>query len=150
MNRILGTAFLVVGATFFAFLLSRNEVRATQGAARPEPTPEVIAEGKTLYEEYCLTCHGETGKGDGEAAYLLLPSPRDFSEGKFNRRNTPPRNLPSDDDLFKAISDGLLGSAMAPWKDYLTENERWALIEYMKKELIALYDEDTEEMVSLY
>jgi mono/diheme cytochrome c family protein len=151
MKRILGIAFLVAGATFFASALSGKGVRSgTQGATRPESTPELVAEGKRLYGEYCVTCHGDTGKGDGEAAYLLLPSPRDFSEGKFNRRNTPPRNLPSDDDLFKAISGGLLGSAMPPWKDYLTENERWGLVEYLKKELIALYDEDTEEMVSLY
>lgn len=151
MRRTLGIVFLLAGAAFFAFPLSGKQVRSgPQEATRPEPTPELAAEGKKLYEEYCITCHGETGKGDGEAAYLLLPTPRDFAEGKFNRRNTPPRNLPSDDDLFKAISDGLLGSAMPPWKDYLTEKERWGLVEYLKRELIALYDEDTEEMVSLY
>jgi mono/diheme cytochrome c family protein len=151
MKRTVGTAFVVAGATFFAGSLSSREVRSgTERATRPEPTPEVVAEGKTIYGDYCVTCHGETGKGDGEAAYLLLPSPRDFTEGKFNRRNTPPRSLPSDDDLFRAISEGLLGSAMPPWKDYLTEKQRWALVEYLKKELIAVYDDDAEEMLSLY
>ena len=140
MKRTVRAALAVAGATFLAGSLSGREVRSgTERASRPEATPEVVAEGKTLYGDYCVTCHGETGKGDGDAAYLLLPSPRDFSEGKFNRRNTPPRSLPSDDDLFKAISEGLLGSAMPPWKDTLTESQTWALVEYLKKELIALY-----------
>ncbi len=116
----------------------------------PKESPELVELGKKLYTESCVACHGESGKGDGPAAYLLLPKPRNFEERKFNRRNTPPGNLPSDEDLFKAVSDGLLGSSMPPWKDYLTERERWALVYYLKKELIAFYDEDSRETVSFY
>ena len=151
MNASRGIAVLVAGLIFLAFPLAGQEARSGRaGSTRPTPTPKLLTEGRSLYEANCASCHGDTGKGDGEAAYLLLPSPRDFSEGKFNRRNTPPQNLPSDDDLFTAISDGLLGSAMPPWKDYLTEVERWALVEHLKKELIALYDDDADEMLSLY
>ena len=117
---------------------------------RPQESPQLVELGKQLYEANCQACHGATGRGDGLAAYLLLPKPRDFTERKFNRRNTPPGNLPSDEDLFTTISDGLLGSSMPPWKDYLTEKERWALVEYLKRELIAFYDEDSRQMVSFY
>ena len=126
---------------------SGRDEQATDGepgevvAARPEVTPALITRGKELYDENCTVCHGDRGKGDGKAAYLLLPKPRDFSEGTFNRKNTPPRNLPADEDLFTAVSDGLLESSMPPWKDYLTEEERWAVIEYLKRALVSIeYD----------
>ena len=115
---------------------------------RPETTAELVGLGKKLYGDNCSVCHGDNGKGDGKAAYLLLPRPRDFSEGKFNRKNTPPQNLPGDEDLFQTVSDGLLGSSMPPWKDYLTEKERWATVDYLKKELIAITYEG--EVVSRY
>ncbi len=115
--------------------------RLAELAARPEVTVDLITHGKKLYDDNCLVCHGDRGKGDGKAAYLLLPKPRDFTEGTFNRKNTPPKNLPADEDLFTVVSDGLLESSMPPWKDYLTGEERWAVIEYLKRALIAIeYD----------
>ncbi len=124
--------------------------RAKGPPAVPAETAQLVQLGKTLYGENCAACHGTSGKGDGPAAYLLLPRPRNFAEGKFKRKNTPPRNLPADADLFKTVSDGLLGSSMPPWKDYLTQEERWALVYYLKRELIAFLDDDTGKMVSLY
>lgn len=146
MNTAHCIALIVAGLTFFAFPSTGQEGSA--GSTRPALTPELLAEGKSLYEANCTACHGVTGKGDGVAAYLLLPRPRDFSEGNFNRKNTPPQNLPADEDLFKTVSDGLLGSSMPPWKDYLTEKEIWATVDYLKKELIALDYEG--EVFSLY
>jgi mono/diheme cytochrome c family protein len=35
-------------------------------------------EGKRLFAHYCATCHGETGRGDGQNAYNLDPKPPDF------------------------------------------------------------------------
>lgn len=69
MKRTVGTTFVVAGATFFTVSILSREVRSGTGrATRPEPTPKVVAEGKTIYGDYCVTCHGDTGKGDGEAA----------------------------------------------------------------------------------
>ncbi len=128
------------------------ESLAQELAARPALTDKLLEQGKELYEQNCLACHGDTGQGDGKAAYLLLPKPRDFSDPqrKFNRKNTPPKNLPGDDDLFKTVSDGLLGSSMPPWKDYLSGEERWAVVEFLKKDLIASRDEETGETKSWY
>lgn len=35
--------------------------------------------GKTLFAQYCGTCHGATGKGDGPGAAALNPKPKDLT-----------------------------------------------------------------------
>ena len=35
-------------------------------------------DGKRLFAHYCVTCHGETGEGDGQNAFNLDPKPPDF------------------------------------------------------------------------
>jgi DMSO reductase family type II enzyme heme b subunit len=86
--------------------------------------------GKRIYEVRCAGCHGATGKGDGPAAELLVPRPRDFTAGKYKIRtvNSP---LASDQDLFRIITDGMPGTSMPSWK-VLPEKERWALVAYIK------------------
>ena len=39
--------------------------------------------GEKLYQEYCASCHGISGNGNGELSYLVYPKPRDFTNGKF-------------------------------------------------------------------
>jgi DMSO reductase family type II enzyme heme b subunit len=86
--------------------------------------------GKRIYEVRCAGCHGATGKGDGPAAELLVPRPRDFTAGKYKIRtvNSP---LASDQDLFRIITDGMPGTSMPSWK-VLPEKERWAVVAYIK------------------
>ena len=55
--------------------------------------------GRTSYDKHCALCHGTAGKGDGPAADLLLPRPRDFTAGKYKIRTTPSGQLPTDDSL---------------------------------------------------
>lgn len=98
---------------------------------RVEPTPDVLALGQRLYEAQCAACHGTTGRGDGEAAYLLYPRPRDFVEGSYRLVSTWER-VPTDEDLFRTISRGMPGSAMPSW-GHLSEEERWALVHHVKR-----------------
>ena len=41
-------------------------------------------------------------------------------------------SLPTDVDLFRAVSLGLVGTPMPPWKHMLKDDERWAVVEYIK------------------
>jgi mono/diheme cytochrome c family protein len=97
--------------------------------ARPA-APDLLAAGKRVYDRECAACHGAGGRGDGEAAYLLYPKPRDFTAAKYRLVSTWER-IPTDEDLFRTISRGMPGSAMPSW-GHLSEDERWALVHYVK------------------
>jgi mono/diheme cytochrome c family protein len=99
---------------------------------KPEVTPEFVAHGKAVYEQNCAACHGIHGDAKADAAAFLLPKPRNFQAAKFKLRSTPGGSLPTDVDLFRAVSLGLPGTPMPPWRFTLKENDRWALVEYIK------------------
>lgn len=39
-------------------------------------------QGRQLFRQYCSTCHGDEGKGDGQNASNLSPAPPDFTTSK--------------------------------------------------------------------
>ncbi len=96
----------------------------------PPPSPKLIALGKQVYNQQCAACHGTGGRGDGEAAYLLYPKPRDFVAAKYRLVSTWDR-VPTNQDLFDSISRGMPGSAMPSW-NHLPAQQRWALVYYVK------------------
>ena len=104
----------------------------TPVAPRPATTSATVAKGKQLYDANCAHCHGQEGRGDGYGAPFLVPPPRDLTAGQFKFRTTAGGLLPTDDDLFRTISRGANGTGMPPWKYLLTDDERWALVEYVK------------------
>jgi cytochrome c oxidase cbb3-type subunit 2 len=93
-------------------------------------TPELVARGKATYVRQCAPCHGDTGKADGPAQYLLYPKPRDLTIGTYRFTSTW-EGAPTDEDLFRAISRGIPGSAMPSWA-HLEEEERWGLVHFVK------------------
>jgi mono/diheme cytochrome c family protein len=101
-------------------------------APKPDVTPQLLERGKTIYGQNCAACHGIKGDGNGDAAAFLLPKPRSFVEAKYRLRSTPTGQLPTDVDLFRSVSLGLPGTPMPPWKHSLSEDDRWAVVEYIK------------------
>ena len=93
-------------------------------------SPELLAQGKKVYEQKCAPCHGLDGQGEGEAAYLLYPKPRDFVKARYLIVSTW-ETEPTDEDLYTTISRGIPGSAMPSWA-HLQEEIRWALVHYIK------------------
>ncbi len=104
----------------------------TPVAPRPATTAATLAKGKQVYEANCTQCHGVEGKGDGYGAPFLVPPPRDFTAGQFKFRTTSSGLLPTDVDLFRTISRGANGTGMPPWKYLLSDEDRWALVDYVK------------------
>ncbi|OGL51101.1 MAG: hypothetical protein A3H37_08725 [Candidatus Schekmanbacteria bacterium RIFCSPLOWO2_02_FULL_38_14] len=131
----------VVGLTVFIAALSW-----TAQAAQPKQTPEIVSKGEDTFKRECVVCHGEKGEGDGTAAYLLFPKPRNLVKGIFKIRSTSTGEPPTDENIFKTLTNGLPGSAMPSFKA-LTENERWGLVYYIKK--IANITEAPESIIKV-
>jgi mono/diheme cytochrome c family protein len=53
---------------------------AVQQAFRDGALTRIESRGRRLFAERCATCHGATGRGEGQNAYNLDPPPPDFSE----------------------------------------------------------------------
>ncbi len=89
------------------------------------------AKGKLVYQRYCISCHGEKGDGQGEAAEGLAVKPRDFRAGTFKWRSTPSGSLPLDSDLEHTLENGLYGTYMPTWQS-LDPTSRHNVIAYIK------------------
>lgn len=66
---------------------------AGAACAAPPPTLKLISsESMTLaqakWDTLCSTCHGRTGRGDGIAAAMLNPAPRDYTDRAWQRSVT--------------------------------------------------------------
>ena len=86
--------------------------------------------GKVVYERKCAPCHGVKGDGKGAAAELLDPKPRDFTSGIYKVR-TSANKVPSDQDLFRLVTNGMPGTSMPGWA-VLPEKDRWNVVAYIK------------------
>jgi mono/diheme cytochrome c family protein len=105
----------------------------TPVAARPQMSADASkARGKQVYDANCVQCHGEKGMGDGYGAPFLVPPPRDFTTAEYKFRTTASGQLPTDEDLFRIISRGADGTGMPPWQYLLSDDDRWALVDYVK------------------
>ena len=99
---------------------------------RPPASAQTIARGRAVYLANCVQCHGPNGAGDGFGAPFLVPPPRDFTTAQYKFRTTGTGELPTDADLFRSISRGANGTGMPPWHYLLPEEDRWALVDYVK------------------
>ena len=85
------------------------------------PSPQ---RGAAIFNEYCVSCHGEHGDGRGPDAARLERKPADFTDVAFMRGETPY-------DHIHVITLGKRGAAMPAWEDVLSLQERWDVLSYV-------------------
>ena len=90
-----------------------------------------IKQGKNIYLKKCAFCHGEKGKGDGPSKEYTLPHPRNLTKGHIKIRSTSFGKIPTDEDLFDAVSNGMKGTTMPSWS-HLSNSDRQSLVLYIK------------------
>ncbi len=133
------TLLLVTGLTFVSMTASAAErditvprvpadqIAAAKAMKNPlQATPENIAKGKAIFEGKgtCFTCHGLSGKGDGDAGKALDPTPRNFTNPQFH-------SLRTDGEMFWVIKNGSAGTGMISYNPaIITDEEAWQAILY--------------------
>lgn len=86
-------------------------------------SPEVLAEGRRLFEANCASCHGPEGAGDGPEAAALERPPSDIADPAFMAQKTG-------QDFYTAIAGGV-PPAMPAFPEF-TDAELWALSDYVR------------------
>lgn len=101
-------------------------------------TTNAIAAGGPLYAVHCSRCHGETGLGNGELAYVLSPSPALLAY-------LIQQPIAIDQYLLWSVSEGgkQFDTAMPAFKNVLTEEQIWQLVAYLRAGFPAIKDEGT-------
>ncbi len=129
-GKLLLYSGILLGLSLLCVQTSTGEGRSLQPSKDLKASTRAVELGKATYQRQCAACHGLEGRGDGEAAFLLYPKPRDFVAARYRLVSTWER-VPTDEDLFTTISRGMPGSAMPSWA-HLPEETRWGLVHYVK------------------
>lgn len=81
------------------------------------------ANGKAIYEEECLSCHGPRGLGDGPQAAQLPNPPSALGQADFARQFTPA-------EWYAVVTNGRIDKFMPPFAS-LSDGERWDVVAYV-------------------
>jgi mono/diheme cytochrome c family protein len=79
-------------------------------------------QGKHLFDHYCTTCHGDSGKGDGQNASNLNPTVPDLTTSK---------NLSDEAYVRRVIAEGSAAAGRSPLSPPWGRSLRPQEIEYL-------------------
>lgn len=120
------TALIFLCCGVLSCVISPHAVYADALPGSPE-------RGKELYNTHCSQCHGYKGDGKGTSSVYLPRPPRNFTEGLYKLKTSPPQVLRArDQDIYNSMTNGLVVSGMPSWRDILTDSQRWDLVAYIK------------------
>ena len=85
---------------------------------------ESLAAGRALYNQNCLACHGQSGKGDGPGSRYLEHELPDFTRASSAAGATS-------EMYFAKIRRGGMGTGMPYWGTIFTTEETWNLVDYL-------------------
>jgi mono/diheme cytochrome c family protein len=92
---------------------------------------EKVAEGKTLFTQTCVACHGKAGKGDGVAGKTLIDAwenpiqPADLTQPHHKSGDSP-------QDLYRTIAIGLGGTPMIGFREAFKPDQIWSLVAFIR------------------
>ena len=81
-------------------------------------------QGKVLFEEHCMECHGRAGDGTGAVGYFLEVRPADLLSIESRMK--------TDDEVFTIIKKGLLFDEMHGWEEQLSDQDIRDVVSYIK------------------
>lgn len=129
-NKLVNIRYLILSGLIF--MVMPTTTGQTSAWAAPdwakntknpvEPTPSSLAAGQKIFGQFCWACHGKLGKGDGPAGTGLRTKPANLTGQTFNTQR--------DGEIFWKISEGR--GEMVPYKQGLTETQRWHLVNYLR------------------
>jgi cbb3-type cytochrome c oxidase subunit I len=82
---------------------------------------KTLDDGQSLFVANCASCHGGGGAGNGPAAGALAPPPTNFKLKK-----------PTQERAWDVLENGVPGTAMPPWRNQLSADQRSALVEFVR------------------
>lgn len=83
-----------------------------------------LAVGAQIFADRCISCHGPGGRGDGDLVRAgQIANVPDFTDPVLRAGKTV-------EDYFEVITNGRIDKLMPPWKDALSEDERWAVAQF--------------------
>ena len=88
----------------------------------PYDTSSVVA-GSRSYQQWCVECHGRTGRGDGPLASGMPVRPANLNE--------PHLQWHTHGDMYWWLSYGISKSGMPGYATRLSEDERWQLLNFL-------------------
>lgn len=91
------------------------------------PNPDLINKGKELYNINCVSCHGETGAGNGPAGLTLNPPPRNFVDPSKQTW----KNGPKVSNMYVTLQEGIPNTGMASFST-MPPIDRFAIIQYVQ------------------
>lgn len=116
-GRMVASGLLLLVIAAWGALWSAPSLRAQELAGD-------VTNGKILYQQHCLRCHGASGWGDGPLARDLKVPPANF--------HGPILQMKSDDQLLMSIEFGVVMSPMHAWRGRLSDQEMQDVVAYVR------------------
>lgn len=91
-------------------------------------TTENLLEGRRIFQERCIGCHGQGGAGTGQAARFLRPTPADFTSADDQANGSDA----SPGAFYYRVLRGIEGTAMENFGTRLRVDEIWKVVLFLK------------------
>ncbi len=97
----------------------------------PEVTPELLAQGRRMFEKACVQCHGEEGRGNITSGKKLKDDPGNRIWPRNLTRPETWRYTRTVTDVFQRLSTGIRGTPMPEHTTTMKIEDRWAVASYV-------------------